>query len=460
MAKYVFTAEGNQLISKLTPDAGDVQERERTYVQPSFKLALNEIKFFESGVYDMSLRFEEFGTIGSETPADLPDALHFLKVLVANFSGGGGSPQALISEDDGNQIIEGNDGKLFAGRKIKEVSDTDYVFIEEDKVKYLFFAGLEGTATLGNDTFAQDDEIVVNVFNQPLEFNIVDDSDVEVYYNGTVILGGTIDNPIFQPNTILALRCIGLNVYTLNVLSEPQIVTTPYTPNAVLVSLAQTNFPTAINVLIHTVTENGAVVDKALWSQSAIGEDVVFATAGTGNMVQLIGDLYSAPPTLTLIKKYQGFISQEYFRYTSGDLVVGEEYLILDYVSGDDFENVGGENFTGSTFTATDTTPTVWANASTLLNRTESKIVLTDFDNSLGYSPTTFLNDIGSNRINLVSVPYGNCFITTQLIKYEGVFISLYSDDDNFFYIKVNNISDNAFSDQTIFNVPIEFYTK
>jgi hypothetical protein len=62
-------------------------------------------------------------------------------------------------------------------------------------------------------------------------------------------LGGTIDNPVFQPNTILVLRCIGVNLYTLNVVSEPQIVST---------SVIVTSDTTASNDT--TYTANGIIV--------------------------------------------------------------------------------------------------------------------------------------------------------------------------------------------------------
>lgn len=53
---------------------------------------------------------------------------------------------------------------------------------------------------------------------------------------------------------------------------------------------------------------------------------------------------------------------------TSGTLVVGNEYLIIDHISSDDFTNVGAaSNADGVTFTATGTTPTTWTNSSTVV---------------------------------------------------------------------------------------------
>ena len=52
---------------------------------------------------------------------------------------------------------------------------------------------------------------------------------------------------------------------------------------------------------------------------------------------------------------------------TSGVLVVGKQYTVTTYVAGDDFTNVGAaSNASGVTFAATGTTPTAWANGSTL----------------------------------------------------------------------------------------------
>ena len=60
---------------------------------------------------------------------------------------------------------------------------------------------------------------------------------------------------------------------------------------------------------------------------------------------------------------------------TSGVLVVGSQYKITNYVSGDDFTNVGGFNKLNNVFIATATTPTDWSNGSTLVLQTLSPII-------------------------------------------------------------------------------------
>lgn len=70
------------------------------------------------------------------------------------------------------------------------------------------------------------------------------------------------------------------------------------------------------------------------------------------------GDTYQSP-TFKLLNVGDGV--------TSGTLTDDAEYLISDYVDGDDFTNVGAsENKTGEVFTTTGTTPDEWTNGSTL----------------------------------------------------------------------------------------------
>lgn len=52
---------------------------------------------------------------------------------------------------------------------------------------------------------------------------------------------------------------------------------------------------------------------------------------------------------------------------TSGTLVVGKTYYIQNWITADDFANVGGANVDGTTFIATGTTPTTWTNSSVLI---------------------------------------------------------------------------------------------
>ena len=51
---------------------------------------------------------------------------------------------------------------------------------------------------------------------------------------------------------------------------------------------------------------------------------------------------------------------------TSGTLEIGQAYIIDDWITADDFTNVGGLNVDGTIFVATGTTPTTWTNSSSL----------------------------------------------------------------------------------------------
>jgi hypothetical protein len=62
----------------------------------------------------------------------------------------------------------------------------------------------------------------------------------------------------------------------------------------------------------------------------------------------------------------------------SGSLVNGVRYRILEYISSDDFTNVGASsNATGIEFVATGTTPTTWSHSSILIG---GVIKITDFE--------------------------------------------------------------------------------
>ena len=52
---------------------------------------------------------------------------------------------------------------------------------------------------------------------------------------------------------------------------------------------------------------------------------------------------------------------------TSGTLTVGKRYRINDWITDDDFTNVGGTNEDGNEFIATGTTPTTWTNSSAVV---------------------------------------------------------------------------------------------
>jgi len=52
---------------------------------------------------------------------------------------------------------------------------------------------------------------------------------------------------------------------------------------------------------------------------------------------------------------------------TSGTLTIGKRYRIVDWISDDDFTNIGGTNEDGNEFTATGATPTKWLASSTVV---------------------------------------------------------------------------------------------
>jgi len=109
---------------------------------------------------------------------------------------------------------------------------------------------------------------------------------------------------------------------------------------------------------------------------------------------------------------------------TSGTLTIGKAYRINNWISADDFTNVGGANVDGTEFVATGTTPTTWTNSSTVvpigaLIQLESPMVeaatwrdlsgngydgavVSAISNGSGIAGTLVLDDGTTERITLV----------------------------------------------------------
>lgn len=66
------------------------------------------------------------------------------------------------------------------------------------------------------------------------------------------------------------------------------------------------------------------------------------------------------------------FFIQSGIALTSGTVTSGKIFLIVNYVAGDDFTNIGGTNSSADVFTASGTTPTTWTNGSQLQEITEN----------------------------------------------------------------------------------------
>lgn len=97
---------------------------------------------------------------------------------------------------------------------------------------------------------------------------------------------------------------------------------------------------------------------------------------------------------------------------TSGSLIVGQRYTITTFVTSDNFTNVGaGSNASGVTFIATGTTPTNWANGSTLTQAPTLNA------NALGNVPLAFYNPSGAK-----TGCGGNTIIANMLndVEYDG----------------------------------------
>ena len=94
--------------------------------------------------------------------------------------------------------------------------------------------------------------------------------------------------------------------------------------------------------------------------------------------------------------------NQDVTEQTSGVLVIGETYRIKDWVSPDDFTNIGGTNVDGNIFVATGTTPTTWANLSVI---DQPAVVESSFFNCFafynGLESYAYRDTLNGNRLNI-----------------------------------------------------------
>jgi hypothetical protein len=81
MAKYNITADGNLLKLKLVVTAENFKERIITFKSASTELVNDRIKFYESGVYKISLGFIDINLVGITAPTNLDNAAALINTL-------------------------------------------------------------------------------------------------------------------------------------------------------------------------------------------------------------------------------------------------------------------------------------------------------------------------------------------------------------------------------------------
>ena len=104
---------------------------------------------------------------------------------------------------------------------------------------------------------------------------------------------------------------------------------------------------------------------------------------------------------------------------TSGTLTIGKRYRIVNWITDDDFTNIGGSNVDGTEFTATGTTPTKWLASSTVV---QIGCVL-NLDPS-GIGQNQWLDSSGNNLHGTVSGAIPTNLPTNHVEKYQVFDIS------------------------------------
>lgn len=86
MAKHNISAQGNSLLIERVVTEGDVLPYSLSLKQPSVTLSNDVIKFYDSGNYKKTMRFQDFEEIAVEIPSDLLDAKDKILALIAALS--------------------------------------------------------------------------------------------------------------------------------------------------------------------------------------------------------------------------------------------------------------------------------------------------------------------------------------------------------------------------------------
>jgi len=162
-------------------------------------------------------------------------------------------------------------------------------------------------------------------------------------------------------------------------------------------------------------------------------------------------------------------------------LIIGEEYTITNYVSGDSFSNVaqvisGNINETNCVFVATGGTPSIWSNGSQLVS--SGVLVVDVLENTLGFDLTWDKNPNPGSGIyyayNDITGPIYNTFerdktsVVTQLTSAPGLYpiISIFtgpnplSSKDDSVSITVWDLDLGQGMDNQLYYTPVEIKIK
>jgi hypothetical protein len=209
-------------------------------------------------------------------------------------------------------------------------------------------AGAKMTAAGGCTVTAAASGYFLITFNTPSpQFQITADA-------GDLVPESLIETGILIPGTTSpAVQC----VQSFYILQNP----------AAYANLTTASSAASITCTALTVGSAGPLIVNATYSvtmnQNPYGGQFTLTVAGC--ITGLLS--YNAPPRPGLnsaILDVQTALSN--LTQVSGALIVGIRYTIVNFVTSDDFSNVGGSNVTGAVFTASGTTPTNWSHGSTL----------------------------------------------------------------------------------------------
>jgi hypothetical protein len=188
-----------------------------------------------------------------------------------------------------------------------------------------------------------------------------------------------------------------------------------------------------------------------------VGDQVIAIADYAGGMDDTKFMIVQANTHVIPPKVYVALLTQTTVSTTSGLLVVGKTYLIMNLVAGDDFANVGYTSI-NIPFIATGTTPTNWTNSTEVINVTDSVPVATVLENTIGEVPTYVYENPGSYSLKTV----GAIMLETKTAVTVGAsrntsktLCEVTYNSDTELLILTNNLS-GTFIDNVLYQTKIE----
>lgn len=223
----------------------------------------------------------------------------------------------------------------------------------------------EATANLAYNAGVSDIQTALNATGWITSAGgVVVTSDGELYFFATWNTAGARTQMIGEPENLAPLSIVEIGQLIVGDAERNAVQTIRVFQNAGAFVVLSTDSAAAAVTVTQLTAGGGGANAKYRVTLSPLPYDGSFTLTVRGIETGLIP--FNAPAVDTnSILGIQSYL--EAVEVTSGDLISGAKYKIVNFVTGDDFTNVGAlSNATGVVFVASGTTPTTWTHGSSL----------------------------------------------------------------------------------------------